>query len=417
MVISYFRRRASKTKVDKFIGLVALLAFAVCRPLPAHERSESFSHWRYAQGVLHGIITVRSREVTRLALPGEGVGSLTEIFAAHVGKDVTAATDGRPCTAIRPPHSLAAEPGYIRLGVEMQCPPGESLEIQAGILFAAAPTHHHFMYVESDSGARREAILTVAEHMLRLDLKPSGANSARLLQFIEMGIAHIATGIDHLAFLLALLATAKTLRQVLLVVTGFTLGHCLTLTLAVMGLVQANRGAVESLIGLTIALAAARNLIGDREGRSAALVAAMIIGSILLVPSAARPQMSATLIAAIGLAAACFLWLGGTNRKDTSVGTRFVMAMSFGLIHGLGFASALLDLHLPQDMLVSTMISFNIGVEIGQLAAVGVAAALLRAASRHWPAATHSETPAIVLSSALLAVGTAWFIVRATVGG
>jgi hypothetical protein len=299
----------------------------------------------------------------------------------------------------------------------MQCFPGDSLEIQTGMFFAVAPTHHHFMYVESESGAGREAILTVAERTLHLELKPSDAKNVRLLQFIEMGIAHIATGIDHLAFLLALLLTARTRRQVLLVVTGFTLGHCLTLTLAVTGLVQANRGAVESLIGLTIALAAARNLIdGEREGQRAALVAAVIICSVALVPSAARPDMPAGLIAAIGLAAASFLWLGATNPQDASVGPRFVMAMSFGLIHGLGFAGALLDLHLPQNMLVSTLVGFNIGVEIGQLAAVGVAAALLRAASRYWPGAMRGETPAIVLSSALLALGTAWFIVRATAG-
>jgi hypothetical protein len=404
--------------VDKFIGLLAVVFFAACGPLAAHERSESFSHWRYAHGTLSGIITVRSREATRLALPGEGDGSLAEIFAAHAEKNVTAATDGKPCSPIRPPHSLAAEPGYIRLGVEMQCLPGDSLEIQAGIFFAVAPTHHHFVYVESESGAGREAILTVAERTLHLDLKPSDANDVRLLQFIEMGIAHIATGIDHLAFLLALLLMARTFRQALLAVTGFTLGHCLTLTLAVAGLVQANRGTVESLIGLTIALAAARNLIdGERDGRGAAFVAAIIICAVLLVPSAGRPDMPAGLIAAIGLAAASFLWLGGSSSKDASVGGRFAMAMSFGLIHGLGFAGALLDLHLPQTMLVSTLVGFNVGVEIGQLAAVGVAAALLRAASRRWPGAMRGETPAIVLSSALLALGTAWFIVRATAAG
>ncbi|HWJ34419.1 MAG TPA: HupE/UreJ family protein [Steroidobacteraceae bacterium] len=401
------------TRIGKLVGLAALMTFAVCRPLPAHERSESFSRWRYAHGVLSGIITVRSREVTRLALPGEGDGYLADLFAAHAEKTISAATDGNACTAIRPPNSLDAQPGYIRLGVEMRCSPGDLLELHMGTFFDVAPSHHHFIYVEAESGAGREAILTVSEPTLQVDLKPSEAQGARVLQFIEMGIGHIATGIDHLAFLLALLVTARTGRQVLLAVTGFTIGHSLTLTLAVTGLLQANRGAVEALIGLTIAVAAARNLIGEREGRGAALAAAGISCVLLLIPATARPDMPASLIVAIGLAAASFLWLGGADPKDGPAGARFLMAMCFGLIHGLGFASALLDLHLPQHMLVSTLVGFNIGVEIGQLAAVGMAAALLRAASRYWPAAGDRDAFAVVSSAALVAMGIAWFLVRA----
>jgi hypothetical protein len=388
------------------------------RPLLAHERSESFSHWSYANGELSGVLTVRAREVTRLTLPGEGYGSLTQIFAAHVEKSVTAATDGMPCVSARPPRSLESEPGYIRIGVEMRCPPGDVLQIRVDVFFDAAPTHDHFIYVESVPGAGREAILTVSSRLLQLELKPSQAQGARLLQFIEMGVEHIATGIDHLAFLLALLVTARNVRQVLLIVTGFTIGHSLTLTLAVTGLVQANRGAVESLIGLTIALAAAGNLVrGEREGRVAALAAAAISFSVLLVPSAARPDMPVTLVAAIALAAASFVWLSSTQSGGVSVKTRFAMAIGFGLVHGLGFASALQDLHLPPHMLVSTLVGFNIGVEIGQLAAVALAAALLRGASRLWPAAQHSGTPAVVMSAALLAVGTSWFLTRAVTFG
>jgi HupE / UreJ protein len=402
----------------KIIGLVAFLLTLTMRPLLAHERSESFSHWSYANGELSGVLTVRAREVTRLTLPGEGYGSLTQIFAAHVEKSVTAATGGMPCALARPPRPLESQPGYIRIGVEMRCPSGDVLQIRVGVFFDVAPTHDHFIYAESAPGAGREAILTASSRLLQLELKPSPANGARLLQFIEMGVAHIATGIDHLAFLLALLVTARNVRQVLLIVTGFTIGHSLTLTLAVIGLVQANRSAVESLIGLTIALAAACNLIrGEREGRVAALAAAAITFSVLLVPAAARPDMPATLVAAIALAAACFVWLSSTQSGGISVKMRFAMAIGFGLVHGLGFASALQDLSLPPHMLVSTLVGFNIGVEIGQLAAVALAATVLQAVGRLWPAAQRSGTPVVVMSAALLAVGTAWFLTRAVTFG
>jgi len=390
----------------------------VNRPLPAHERSESFSHWNYASGHLTGIVTVRAREVTRLTLPGEGYGSLTQIFAAHVEKTVAAGVDGSPCVPLQPPQSLESEAGYIRLRIEMRCSPGESLEVRVGAFFDVAPSHHHFIYAESAAGAGREAILTVSSRELQLELKPSQALGGRFLQFVEMGVLHIATGIDHLAFLLALLVTARSARQVLLIVTGFTLGHSLTLTLAVTGLVAANRGAVEALIGLTIALAAAGNLVqGEREGRVAALAAALMMCSVLLVPAVARPDMPAALVAPIALAAASFVWLSGSMAVNTSIRTRFAMALGFGLIHGLGFASALQDLHLPRNMLASTLVGFNVGVEIGQLTAVGLAVVLFRMAGRLCPPFERSGTPAVVVSAALLAVGSAWFITRAVTFG
>jgi hypothetical protein len=408
MVIADIRGHAAL----RVVALLALLLAMVNRPVPAHERSESFSHWTYASGHLSGTVTVRAREVTRLTLPGEGYGSLTQIFAAHLEKTVDAAVDGKPCAPLRPPQPLESEAGYSRIGLEMRCPPGESLDIRVGAFFDVAPSHRHFIYAESAVGAGREAILTGSARDLRLELRPTRATAERFLQFVEMGVLHIATGIDHLAFLLALLVTARSARQVLLIVTGFTLGHSLTLTLAVTGLVEANRGAVEALIGLTIALAAAGNLVhGEREGRAAALVAVLMTCSVLLIPAAARPDMPAALVASIASAAASFLWLGSMQSADGSVRPRFVMATGFGLIHGLGFASALQDLHLPRSMLASTLVGFNIGVEVGQLTAVGLAVVLFQAAGRLWPPFARSGTP-VVVSAALLAVGTAWFITR-----
>jgi hypothetical protein len=405
------------TCAGRIAVLLAFVLAMVSRPLPAHERSESFSHWTYASGHVTGIVTVRAREVTRLTLPGEGYGSLTQIFAAHLEKTVAAAVDGKRCAPLGSPQALESEAGYIRIGLEMRCAPGESIDIRVGAFFDVAPSHHHFIYAESSAGAGREAILTVSARDLQLELKPTQATGERFLQFVEMGVLHIATGIDHLAFLLALLVTARNARQVLLIVTGFTLGHSLTLTLAVTGLVEANRGAVEALIGLTIALAAAGNLVhGEREGRAAALVAASMTFSVLLIPAAARPHMPAALVASIALAASSFLWLGSMQSADRSVRTRFVMATGFGLIHGLGFASALQDLHLPRNMLASTLVGFNVGVEVGQLTAVGLAVVLFRAAGRLWPPFARSGTQ-VTVSAALLAVGTAWFITRTiTVG-
>jgi len=90
------------------------------------------------------------------------------------------------------------------------------------------------------------------------------------------------------------------------------------------------------------------------------------------------------------------------------------MAAGFGLIHGLGFASALQDLHLPRAMLLSSLLGFNVGVEIGQLAVVLAAVTVITVATKVVPLTQRRvEMSAVVASAALLAAGLAWFLTRA----
>jgi len=294
---------------------------------------------------------------------------------------------------------------------------GNRLALKIDLLFGVAPSHHHFLYVAAGSSSR-EDILSASEPSAEIELRPSGSGQTRFLQFIGMGIGHIATGIDHLAFLLALLITARTARQVLAIVTGFTVGHSITLTLAVLGIIQANRGAVECLIGLTIAMAAAQNLIrGEREGRTAGLAATAIAALPLLIPADLRPDMPASLILAIAVATGSAVWLASMRAAAPaafSISARFAMAAGFGLIHGLGFASALQDLHLPRAMLLSSLLGFNVGVEIGQLAVVLAAVTVITVATKVVPLTQRRvEMSAVVASAALLAAGLAWFLTRA----
>ena len=401
-------------------GLIGLL-FACLEQ--AHERSESTSHWTLIDGELHGVVTARTREVTRLTVPGDNYASLAQIFSAHVGRSVTASVDGVACTPREAPAILVSEPGYVRVDVRMRCGAaplrhmGNRLALKIDLLFGVAPSHHHFLYVAAGSSSR-EDILSASEPSAEIELRPSGSGQTRFLQFIGMGIGHIATGIDHLAFLLALLITARTARQVLAIVTGFTVGHSITLTLAVLGIIQANRGAVECLIGLTIAMAAAQNLIrGEREGRTAGLAATAIAALPLLIPADLRPDMPASLILAIAVATGSAVWLASMRAAAPaafSISARFAMAAGFGLIHGLGFASALQDLHLPRAMLLSSLLGFNVGVEIGQLAVVLAAVTVITVATKVVPLTQRRvEMSAVVASAALLAAGLAWFLTRA----
>jgi len=134
-----------------------------------------------------------------------------------------------------------------------------------------------------------------------------------------MGAEHILSGPDHLLFLLALLALARGFWPIVRIVTGFTIAHSITLSLASLGLVEVPSRIVEPLIAVTIIWVAVENLV---------------------FPGGAR-------------------W-------------RWLIAAVFGLVHGLGFASALTELGLPRDAMVRALIGFNVGVELGQLAFVAV---------------------------------------------
>lgn len=145
--------------------------------------------------------------------------------------------------------------------------------------------------------------------------------------YIEIGVRHILpTGLDHILFVLALFFTAAGWRALLIQISAFTVAHTLTLMLAATGTISPPASIVEPLIALTIAFVAFENIVFKDMQR----------------------------------------W-------------RPLVVVIFGLIHGMGFAGFFGSLGLPQGQFWSALIGFNIGVEIGQLSVVALAAILL------WP--------------------------------
>jgi hypothetical protein len=177
----------------------------------------------------------------------------------------------------------------------------------------------HFQTVMSVRPAERpstELVFNAERREATVDL---GAGRTGWLDFIVMGAEHILGGPDHLLFLLALLALAKGFWPIVRIVTGFTIAHSITLSLAALGVVDVPGSIVEPLIAATIIWVALENLVAPAQSR----------------------------------------W-------------RWLIAGVFGLIHGLGFASALSELGLPREAMLRALVGFNVGVELGQLAFVAV---------------------------------------------
>jgi hydrogenase/urease accessory protein HupE len=174
-------------------------------------------------------------------------------------------------------------------------------------------------------------------------------------QYLWLGVAHILHGYDHVAFLLALLFVRRFM-DLLKIITAFSVAHTLTLALAALGVVSLPSRLVESIIAASIVYVAAENL-----------------------------------------------W------RTAKPSHRWRITFAFGLVHGFGFATVLRELGLPADGLVRSLLAFNLGVELGQIAIAAVCWPLLAwIEPRPWSARVR-----IITSSVLLIFGAAWMIDRA----
>ncbi len=189
------------------------------------------------------------------------------------------------------------------------------------VFHAGAPQHQLSHDAASTSGAwfAPAAALTSTE---------GGGRASGLRAMLLLGIEHILTGYDHLVFLCCLLVPGGTWRSRVAIVTAFTVAHSVTLALAAMQIVTPPERFIEAAIAVSIAYVAIENLLF--EGR----------------------------------------------------GTRWPTAFGFGLVHGFGFAAMLNVLDLPLGQWLSSLVAFNLGVEIGQLAVVAVALPVIAVITR-----------------------------------
>ncbi len=186
--------------------------------------------------------------------------------------------------------------------------------------------------VERLDGTTQVARLTPWAPSFVVEAAPSELRVAAM--YLRLGVEHILFGVDHLLFVLALLILVQGRRRLVATVTAFTLAHSLTLAGATLGVVRVPQRPVEAVIALSIVFVACE-IVRGREGRPGL--------------TAERP---------------------------------WVVAFTFGLLHGFGFAGALREVGLPQQAIPVALLFFNVGVELGQL--LFIASVLAVAAVARW---------------------------------
>ena len=393
------------------IRLLALLSLlvAIVAPASAHTRSESHSAWTIDGRFVRLSFSVADLEVARIVR--DGVRPTDPVLLAYLTPRLGVTAGGVPCRMVAPPRMLSAAAGFRRAEFQYACLSASDLRLVDTAFFELVPTHINFAQVQRPDGDFVEQIIGAGDRGLDLaGADGGGLESAGLLRFVQMGVMHIFTGVDHMSFLLGLVLISRRLRDLVFVVTGFTIGHSLTLALAVTGIIRPHAEFIDALVALTIALIGAENIAvaSRRPGTVAAGVGGALTAMAVLRLSGIGLLPPLLLIGA-AIFSANYLMVAGHLRDAGRI--RLVVTLVFGLIHGFGFAADLLESRLPPAKLAEILVGFNLGVEIGQLSVVLLLTGAVMLLAR---AKLTLPRPIVVDVGAagLVAIGTYWFVGR-----
>jgi HupE / UreJ protein len=392
------------------LWIVTLLAaLGLAAPAHAHTKSTSYSNWRIEATTVHLSFTIPLLETARLAAPGESQPS-NERVAEYLTPRLTVSARGQECPLAAPPKPLTATPQFRRFEMTFHCRTPDDIALHAAVFFDLVPSHVSLAQIQTSDGSIVQQLFTKDNQTVELSGEDQSLRSAGFFKYVQMGIMHIFTGVDHMSFLLGLVLISRRLRDLVFVVTGFTLGHSATLALAVTGIIRPHAEYIDALVALTIAMIGAENVAvaTHRPG----IIAVATGGVLILMASASFLGLGGLpplLLLGAGLFAANYLMLSGHLRDAARL--RIVVTLVFGLIHGFGFAADLLELHLPTARLFSILLGFNLGVEAGQLTLVLVALGLVALLVR---AGLALPRPIVVdtVSAGLVALGLFWFVSR-----
>ncbi len=225
-------------------------------------------------------------------------------------------------------------------------------------LFPYDPNHTTFLNIYENDVLQHQSVFDPGHRSYEYFRGTRQGRLALVGRFIQSGIHHIAIGPDHILFVIGLLLLGGNLLQLAKIVTAFTLAHSVTLSLAALNILSPPARVIEPAIALSIVYVGADNLLMSKDGRD----------------------------------------------------LRAWIAFAFGLVHGFGFANVLRTLDLPRSALGWSLFSFNLGVEIGQLAIVLVVSWLLMAV--RWTSPVLARRVVVTGSVIVLLAGVYWFIER-----
>jgi len=387
-----------------------LLLIFLTSSISAHQRSESYSKVLIDHNEnnfeVETVFSIQLSVLSKMQWPL--TSNWEQEILNHVKENFYIDSE---CELIEMPKFFTStSTGYIRFSWGEKCK-GELVKLKNKAFFDIDPAHAHIATFKINGQSHPEKLFTSQSRSWEegvLDSAEKNEGESSIWGYFLLGIKHISTGYDHIAFLLGIILLNKRKRLLAVAITGFTLGHSITLALGVMNFVSPSTGFVESLIGYSILLIALEFLAKETKQYAfyskvffLVSVPFLIFYNFFGIPS--------YFVGLCGVVLFTISYLNFSNRLKNS-NLSIAVTSLFGLVHGFGFAGNLAEVGLPEDSLIPALLGFNLGVEAGQIIIVLLfllLVSLLR--NIHYIRAFNLEPLAAVF---LASLGSFWFISR-----
>ena len=351
--------------------VLCLICCALGSSALAHDTGFSYVDLRLGPSSMEVAVKLPTALLTRdlsLKDPGalstpEGVAAQRDKIVALVVSRVEIVADGR--TLDVEAGTVTIDPQKKAVTLQLQVPWEQvpaALHVRCP-LFPDDPEHKTLVSLYTENVLERQEILR--QGLSELEYRPNSTQGILpvIIKFIAEGVHHIFIGPDHILFVVGLLLLGGKLRQLLKIVTSFTIAHSITLVLATLDIFNPPSRLVEPAIALSIICIGLDNLVAGKEGRD----------------------------------------------------IRVIIAFCFGLIHGFGFAGVLQELELPRQALGWSLLSFNVGVELGQACIVLAIAPLLAVIYKR--SRKVGRWVMVAGSAGVMLMGAYWFVERVSQSG
>ena len=360
--------------MNYIIANTVIILFFLLSPLNAHYFSESFSKWNVVDNKVEANFSLLTLESTRIfqvenyqKIMFEENLSETDVFKIYLSQHLKVTSEGKNCSLIDEIKELDSQEGSLNLSLNFECPSNKEIIIINNALFNLVQSHIHIARIYIDNNLYTEKALFFNDQSIDLnEEKENNSFSNSFYKFFSLGLDHILSGYDHLLFILGLLLLVTNLKRLLLVITGFTIGHSLTLSLSVINIIQVKSSLVEALIGYTIMFVGLEYLYKENNDHRVSMIFITTLSLLLLIfGNLINPNFPYFLILGILLFSLGYFYLLKNLNSENNLLS--IITIIFGLIHGFGFGGFLLGSKISSENIFSGLLGFNLGVEVGQI--------------------------------------------------
>lgn len=360
--------------MNYIIAKTVIIFFFILSPLNAHYFSESFSKWNVVDAKVEANFSLLTLESTRIfqvenyqKIMFEENLSETDVFKIYLSQHLKVTSEGKNCSLVDEIKELNSQEGSLNLSLKFECPSNKEIKIINNALFNLVQSHIHIARVYIDNHLYTEKALFFNDQSIDLnEEKESNSFAKSFYKFFSLGLDHILSGYDHLLFILGLLLLVTNLKRLLLVITGFTIGHSLTLSLSVINIIQVKSSLVEALIGYTIMFVGLEYLYKKNNDHRISVLFITILSVLLLIfGHLINPSFPYFLVSGILLFSLGYFYLLINLKSENNLLS--IITIIFGLIHGFGFGGFLLGSKISSENIFSGLLGFNLGVEVGQI--------------------------------------------------